>query len=473
MASLTRPQIQKLIDDTVVRLPYLPNDDQLRLLSVLATYAGAREPADIFILNGYAGTGKTSLIGAFIKALEVASIHSVILAPTGRAAKVAASFSGGKASTIHKRIFRPLSNEPNTQIFLTPNTQADTIFIIDEASLITDCTDAPHSLLSQLLRHVYAAPGCGVILMGDNAQLPPVGQSDSPAMNPDRLRSLGFNPLVFNLENPVRQGQHSGVLHNATLVRHRITEMWQRDDDITLPLNLELKGFADIQAVSSADLSDFLSDSWSSVGVEETILITRSNARANNYNQAVRNMVMMAEDPLVRGERIVISRNDYFWSKTNKLRSFIANGDIAVVEWIGHTERVYGFNFCDVELYLPSDNLRIGAKIMLKSLMSEGPSLSREEMGRFYNVVLAEQEGDFSMRYVAAQKDPFYNALQAKYAYCVTCHKAQGGQWRHVYIDMGGIPADAMNSEFYRWLYTAITRSTEKVFIINPPIPKV
>lgn len=472
MAASERPEIQSLIVSAASRLPYAPLENQRRLLAALACYAYERREADVFILNGYAGTGKTSLMGAMVKALNVAGIHTCVLAPTGRAAKVASGFAGGPASTIHRRIFRPLSGDPASGYFLAPNTQHDLLFIVDEASLVTDSNVKQNSLLWQLLRHIYAAPGCGLILMGDTAQLPPIGQSDSPAMNPQRLRQFGFNPITFTLDVPVRQAAESGVLHNATIIRKRISaDTSLPEGNVLPPPPLVVSKFPDVEAISSADLADALSSSWSQVGPEETLLVTRSNYRANKYNLAVRNMVMMAEEPLVRGDRLVIAKNDYFWSRVNKLKTFIANGDIAVVEWVGHTEKMYGRYFCDVELFLPSDNLRIGAKIMLRSLVAEGPSLPSQEMERFYAHVLSEQEGEMSHKIKGVMEDPFYNALQAKYAYCVTCHKAQGGQWRHVYIDMAGIDHDSMNRDFYRWLYTAITRTTEKLYFINPTLP--
>ena len=226
-----------------------------------------------------------------------------------------------------------------------------------------------------------------------------------------------------------------------------------------------------MEAVSSADLADRLAASWSEVGQDETIIITRSNKRANNFNKAIRNMVMYAEEPLQQGDRLVISKNDYYWSRKNSLRNFLANGEVAEVAWVGKTEKAYGRWFADVELKLPDVETPVAAKIMLRSLAAEGPNIPRQEMERFYNRVMAEYEGEVSHKIKGALEDPYYNALQAKYAYCVTCHKSQGGQWRHVYVDMGMIASDAIGPEFYRWLYTAVTRATERLFLINPTIP--
>lgn len=448
-------------------LPFVPNDEQYALIRALSAFVLRHGARDAFVLNGYAGTGKTSVVGAVVKALRRAAMRTVVLAPTGRAAKVAASLADDRASTIHKRIFRGNSADPsNRTFFLAENRDADTVFIVDEASLITDARDAGSSLLCQLVRHIYGAPGCSMILVGDLAQLPPVGMTDSPAMNPERLRQIGLNPITFSLDVPVRQSAGSGILYNATIVRQFLFSGLPSES-----FTLYAKDYPDVSVISSADLADALSDSWSSVGQDETLIVTRSNKRANNFNRAIRNMVMYAEEPLQQGDRIVISKNDYYWSNANKLKNLIANGETAEVCWVGKTEKAYGRWFVDVEIRLPDVETPVAAKIMLRSLVAEGPSVPREEMERLYNRVLAEYEGELSHKIKGAMEDPFYNALQAKYAYCVTCHKAQGGQWRHVYIDMGAIAPDSLGPDFYRWLYTAITRATERLFLINPTFP--
>lgn len=437
---------------------------QLQLVNALASFATHRSDYDTFLLNGYAGTGKTSIMGAFVKTLAEMNQNVVVLAPTGRAAKVASRFAGFPATTIHKRIFRADSNSPEARYFPVPNQDKNTIFIVDEASLITDNPYSGKSLLHQLLRHVHSAPGCNIIFVGDTAQLPPVGQSDSPAMNPDRLRQLGLNPTTFLLDQPVRQSSQSGILSLATQIRNTPPELRSR-----MPV-LNVEGYEDVSMVSPSEIDDFISTSWAQVGIEETLIITRSNYRANKINSAVRNLVMMADSPLQRGDRIVIAKNDYFWSKQNKLPLFIANGETAVVDWVGKYEKHYGRFFADVELTLVSDNSKIGAKLMLRSLVCDGPSIPSEEMNRFYNLVLAESDADsLSGKIKATLENPYFNALQAKYGYCVTCHKAQGGQWKHVYIDMTGIVEENINDDFYRWLYTALTRATERVFLIAPP----
>lgn len=463
---MTAPWQNMIVDATAAKLPFELLPSQRQLLEELENFLFAGSSKSVFVLNGYAGTGKTSVVGAFIKALGELRRPVVVLAPTGRAAKVAGGFSGHAASTIHKRIYRGDSTNPsNTQFFLAPNQQRDTLFIVDEASLINDTPGAGRSLLSHLIHHVYSAPGCRMLLIGDEAQLPPVGQSTATAMNFDRLRALGLDPVGFTLDVPVRQAAESGIIHNANYVRWMLMH-----PETGAPPQLDLQGFPDVKAISSRELDEYLAASWSKVGHEETLIITRSNKRANDFNQAIRRMVMYAEEPLERGDRIIISKNDYYWSKRNQLKSFIANGDSAEITWVGKTEKAYGRYFTDVELRLTSDNSIVSAKIMLRSLVCDGPSIPREEMERFYNRVTAAYPGELSEKIKGTMEDPYFNSLQVKYAYCVTCHKAQGGQWKHVYIDMGGIAPETLDTDFYRWLYTAITRSTEKVYFINPTI---
>lgn len=460
----------RMVEQIFKNLNYEPLRGQILLVNALAAFTVNRSPRDVFVVNGYAGTGKTSVMGAYVKALKEAKVPVVMLAPTGRAAKVASLFAGFPASTIHKRIYHPDSNAPGHRYFLTPNLDENTIFIADEASLITDNPQSGDSLLQSLIRHVYNGRNCHLILVGDTAQLPPVGQADSPAMNIERLRSTGLTPFHFTLEEPVRQKKESGILHLANYIRALGVEA-EISGKGKVP-ELLISGFGDLAVVSPEDLIDSLSDSWNEVGMEETLVITRSNKRANNFNGAIRRQMMFAEEPLERGDRLVIAKNDYYWSRQNKLNQFIANGETAIVEWVGATEKHYGRYFTDVELSIPSEGSRLAAKIHLRSLVSEGPGIPEQEMNVLYNRVLASQEGDsLSSRIRAASSDPWYNSLQAKYGYCVTCHKAQGGQWRHIYIDLSGIDTENLTVDFYRWLYTAVTRATEKVFLINPSLP--
>lgn len=457
-------QIRSLI---IAHLPFVPNAEQIALLQGMAFFIDQRGPYDVLVVNGYAGTGKTSLMGALVKALKDLKKKTVVLAPTGRSAKVAANLAFGHASTIHKRLFKGNSSDPsNTNFFLSQNLDTDTIFIVDEASLITDGTGFNNSLLQHLVRYVYSGSGCSMILVGDSAQLPPVGQTTSKAMEETRLRELGLNPMTFTLQEPARQAAESGILFNATIVRKFLLENHPIEN-----FSIYKKDFDDIKIVDPGEMLDELSSSWSRVGKDETIVITRSNYRANIINNTIRRYLLDADDPLVKGERIVISKNDYYWSKENKLKNFLANGEIAEIVRIGEKSKQYGRWFAETELSIPGTDIEFKAQLMLRSLVSEGPQIPKEEMERFYNRVLASKEGDLSFKIKAASEDPYYNALQVKYGYCVTCHKAQGGQWKHVYIDLAGLPPDFSQTEFFRWLYTAITRATEQIYFINSPFP--
>ncbi len=469
-AHLNAMSADELHRELLAQLPFEPNSLQSDLARRLAAFASGESGADTFILNGYAGTGKTSLGGALIRALAKFRHKTVLLAPTGRAAKVAAGMGGGRASTIHRRIYHQDANSPDGGITLSPNRDQNTLFIIDEASLIPDSPSASRSLLLHLVRHVMSRPGNRMLFMGDLAQLPPVGQSESYAMSPARLAEFGLHPETFTLDLPERQHVGSGILANATNFRYKL---FHPDSNNGNPVPIQITGFPDVSVVSTAELSDLLSESWSNVGIEDTVIITRSNKRANNFNQAIRNTVMMADEPLQKGDRLVISKNDYFWSRKNGLRNLLANGETAIVSHVGRAEKMYGRYFSRVDLQLPSEDAEISAVLMLRSLVAEGPSVPQDELNRLQDIAMSTMEGDHANRLSLLAEDEYLNALQAKYAYCVTCHKAQGGQWRHVYIDMGAIPPDAMTGDFWRWLYTAVTRATEKVFFVNPTLKVV
>lgn len=449
-------------------LPFVPNGEQLGLIHALSVFFIQKGPGDVFVLNGYAGTGKTSIMGAFVKALMEMKKKTVVLAPTGRAAKVAGSLAFGKASTIHKRLFRGNSSDPtNSSFFLAPNNDSDTVYIVDEASLITDGATLGSSLLQQLIRYVSSGNNCSLILVGDGAQLPPVGQEFSLAMDRDRLLQLGLKPTLFTLQEPSRQTSDSGILFNATNIRQLLLSQAPLED-----LEIFVRDFEDVKLIEASDLLDSLSSSWANVGQDETIVITRSNYRANLINTTIRRFLLEAEGPLICRERIVISKNDYYWSKVNKLNNFLANGEIAEIKSIGEKTKKYGRWFAETKLLIQGIEKPVNAQIMLRSLIADGPQIPKEEMERFYNRVLAASEGELSEKIKAVMDNPYYNALQVKYGYCVTCHKAQGGQWKHVYIDLSALSQDIYDSDFFRWLYTAVTRATERVYLINSPFPE-
>lgn len=457
-----------LFDSACSLLPYEPLEQQLAVLCGLAHFAVFREPGDVMIVRGYAGTGKTTLISALLGAMKRENRKFVVLAPTGRAAKVVANYSGMPASTIHKRIFRGDSVSPDASgtFFLARNPDKDTLFIVDEASMIPD---SPYpGLLSQLIRYVYSAPGCNLLFVGDTAQLPPVGQSESPAMKPEYLRSFSLNTYCLELSDIVRQAAKSGILYNATLLRSRMTR-----GELKMPA-LVVSKFRDVKAISTADIAEAIADSYSKKGIDNTLVVTRSNYRANAFNRGIRGTVLYAEDELQRDERLVVIKNNYFWSREVDGLGFLANGEIVRVEHVSHTESRYGLNFADVELYLPVADKYLEAKIILNSLSDDAPALSQETLTVFYNKLLQEkiEEGmDATKAAAEIRKDPYYNALQVKYAYCLTCHKAQGGQWKDVYVDLGGIDPSAQQIDFYRWLYTAVTRATSCLYLVNSSIP--
>lgn len=443
--------------------PFAPTDEQDEVLTDLCRFATDRLPRDVFVLNGFAGTGKTTLMGAYVNALRRAGAKVVLLAPTGRAAKVFSNSSTLPAGTIHRRLFRPTEQGGYT---LAPNRSEDTLFVVDEASLIGDAPDLRRSLLQMLVRYVNQGSNCGLILMGDTAQLPPVGQEQSVAMNRDRLVSLGLAPWHHVLSTPLRQAAESGVLYNATLVRRFITGEPHPES-----LILEASRFPDdVTVVPGEELEDYYTSSLSRVGHDGTIVITRSNWRANLINNDIRVRILDTEEEIGSGEHILVTRNNYYWARQER-NALLANGDMATVNWIGQAEERYGYRFADAELTFPGRQGPVAAKLMLSTLYTDTPNLSPRAMADFHGKVLYSYEGDLSEKMRQADNDPYYNALQVKHAYCVTCHKAQGGQWRHVYIDMAGIRTDAFGEDFYRWLYTALTRSTERVFLINPTLP--
>lgn len=456
----------ELTEKTIASLPFPPAGEQQEVIEDLSVYICEAPDNGVFLLNGYAGTGKTTVIAALVKALHSFKIKTVLLAPTGRAAKIAGNKAHDSSSTIHRRLYHPDPTRPDGAYTLSPNRDSNTVFIVDEASMIAG--RGSNSLLAHLVRHIYSGHNCRMILVGDDAQLPPVGEQSAPAMNLDVLKRLGLEPFTNSLDTILRQEIGSGITHNATMVR---TLMKQHYNGPFPDLRTSI--FNDIHLISSADLEDCLSTSWATKGVEETVVITRSNSRANRYNQTIRQLIMYAEEPLQCGDRLVIARNDYYWSKINKLKTFVANGDIAVINHVGRTEKAYGRYFTDVELTFPADGSVMSVKLMLRSLAAEGPTIPAEEMKRFEGIVMNHYPGAFSEKVMQARKDPYYNALHAKYAYCVTCHKAQGGEWKDVYIDMSGLDIENLTEDFYRWFYTALTRASERVYLINCPFPEI
>lgn len=452
-------------------LPYTPNGEQQQLIHHLAIFMFEGDADAIFLLNGYAGTGKTSLIGAFVRAVESVGIKTILLAPTGRAAKVFSEYSAHQASTIHRKIYRQKEYSPEYSNFqLAENLHKNTIFIVDEASMIAD-TPIDYSsagsgrLLTDLINYVYNQQRCRVIFMGDKAQLPPVGFIESPALERERLVSMGLKVSHFSLTDTVRQLKESGILYNATLIRQHIFQQ------ITAPITLTTSVFSDIENVSGEYLIEKISDCYDQDGINNTCIVTRSNKRAAQFNAAIRSRILYREDELCSGDMLLIAKNNYFWSEQYKELDFIANGDTARVIRTTGSSTEHGFRFADVELEFPDQEVEVSARVILDTLMTESPALSREQNQALYTSVIAETSGTKRERLKQLKQDPYYNALQVKYSYAITCHKAQGGQWRNLFIDMGYINEEALLSvDFHRWLYTAITRATTHVYFINSPL---
>ena len=451
----------------------VPTAEQEHAIDVFSLFMTDRDDHVVMILRGSAGTGKTTLAGAIVRAMNVLKQKMILLAPTGRAAKVFALNAGHPAYTIHRRIYRQKSAGDISAFNLNFNNNRDTLFMIDEASMIAnqgygESAFGSGCLLDDLMQFVYSGQNCRMVLVGDKAQLPPVGEDESPALMSDVLRVYGMKVYECDLNQVLRQSEDSGILWNATRIRTLI-------DDWILP-KIRFQGFADIVRVPGDELIESLATSYSRVGMDETMVITRSNKRANIYNQGIRNTVLDREDELCRGDQLMIVKNNYYWTEQSKEISFLANGDIAVVQRVRNVQELFGFRFADVTMTLPDyDSYELTATVILDSLTTESPALSREQQEQLYNAVM-EDYADIPLkadRIKQLKKDKYFNALQIKFAYAVTCHKAQGGQWAHVYIDQGYMTDDMLTPDYIHWLYTAFTRATEKLFLVNWPTTQI
>lgn len=462
-----------LVQQIKGNFPYKPTLEQEKAVKNLADFLFSPQKESIFLLKGYAGTGKTSLIGALVKTLDQLQRKCILLAPTGRAAKVFAHHAGHAAFTIHKKIYRQrnFSNEMDN-FSLDDNLHQHTLFIVDESSMISNeglsgTAFGTGRLLDDLIQYVYAGTDCRLMLIGDTAQLPPVGEEESPALSADMLCGYGLEVHEMQLTEVVRQLHDSGILWNATELRRYIAE----ESFFDLP-SIRIKGLPDIRIVPGNELIEAISDCYDHAGMDETIIICRSNKRANIYNKGIRNTILYREDELNSGDLLMVAKNNYFWTEQCKEIDFIANGDIAMVRRVRRIREAYGFRFADVVLSFPDyADMELEVKILLDTLHTDTPALSKEQNDKLFYSVL-EDYADITIKKERMKKmkaDPHYNALQVKYAYAVTCHKAQGGQWQRVFLDQGYMTDEMLTPDYFRWLYTAFTRATETLYLVNWP----
>ena len=458
-----------------------PTREQQEAIDVFATFMADSRMMPVMVMRGSAGTGKTTLAAAIVRALQSLEQQLVLLAPTGRAAKVFSLYAGSAAYTIHRRIYRQKSLEGGFE--LGYNNAKDTLFIVDEASMVS-LNGEGRSLLDDLISFVYNGRNCRMMLIGDHAQLPPVGEEESPALMAPVLRSYGLHVYECTLNEVLRQSQESGILYNATEVR------WlMYDGRCELP-QVHLQGFTDIHVVPGDELIETLASSYSKVGLDETLVVTRSNKRANIFNQGIRNQILGREEELTTGDQLMVVKNNYYWplaesrqqlansprnatlSQSQQPMEFIANGDMCVVRRVRNVHEQYGFRFAEVTVTFPDyDDYELTATVLLDTLTSEAPALTRDHQETLYNKVL-EDYADIPRkadRLKALKEDRYYNALQVKYAYAATCHKAQGGQWAHIYVDQGYMTDDMLSTDYLHWLYTAFTRATEQLYLVNWP----
>jgi ATP-dependent exoDNAse (exonuclease V) alpha subunit len=465
---------------------FAPTADQQRALDTFAAFLADRHPHAVMILRGSAGTGKTSLAAAMVRTLVRLGQKLTLMAPTGRAAKVFALSSGLSAQTIHRRIYRERAYQGlDGQFNLNDNRYRDMLFVVDEASMVSSQSGMGEnnfgtgSLLDDLIQYVYSGDNCRLLLIGDKAQLPPVGEAEAPALSAEMLQGYGLRVYECDLDEVLRQGGDSGILYNATVIRQMITH----DEATSLP-RIHFNGFADVVMVPGQELIEQLASSYDEVGIDETLVVTRSNKRANIYNQGIRAQVLDREEQLCSGDMLMVVRNNYAVAGTSAAPtpvktpaekppfSFLANGDRARVQRARNFRELFGFHFADVWLQFPDyDDYELQTTIIMDSLTTDAPALTREQNEQLFQQVM-EDYADIptkAERMKALRQDQYFNALQVKFAYAVTCHKAQGGQWQHVYVDQGYMTDDMLTPDYIHWLYTAFTRATEKLFLVNWP----
>ncbi len=462
--------LRKFISERLLEnLDFQPTLGQENLIGELGHFLAAEGSSEIMLVKGYAGTGKTTLLKSLVKTLSALKQKSVLLAPTGRAAKVLTAYSGHPAWTIHKKIYRQKSGKDGLGEFvLDRNLHKNTCFIVDEASMIGDRSPnaffGSGDLLRDLVDYVEAGSQCRLVLVGDTAQLPPVGLDMSPALNRECLEGFGYRVREIELTDVVRQAEDSGILYNATSIRNLIS------DGLEDYPRFNFDAFPDITMISGDELLETISSSYDRYGTSDTIVVTRSNKRANKFNAGIRNQILWREEQLSPGDLLMVVKNNYFWKDDNKRIDFIANGDIIRVERVLSNEEVHEHIFANILVSLPDyQDIELEVKVLLDVIDLEAPSLNYEQQKTLYLSVAEDYPNEPSKRKIAEKisTDPYYNALQVKFAYAVTCHKAQGGQWKSVFLDQGYFTDDMLSLDYLRWLYTAFTRASEKLYLVN------
>ncbi len=449
-----------------------PTSDQTELAGRFAEFITDSGIDAVFVLKGYAGTGKTTMLSSLVKTLAKYKIKSVLLAPTGRAAKVLSGYAGHSAYTIHKNIYRQQSSSDGMGRFvLNKNLFKDTFFIVDEASMVSNSASESSifgtgRLLEDLIEYVYSGSNCKLILVGDTAQLPPVGLDLSPALSRAELEFYDREVFDYELTEVVRQDRNSGILVNATMLRSLMSE----GDYFSGYFGLDCSGFDDVVRIGGGDLIEEISTCYGRYGLFDTIVVTRSNKRANRFNEGIRSTILYKEAEISIGDLMMVVKNNYFWLGENEKIDFIANGDIAEIISIYKYEEMYGFRFANVSLRLIDyPDVEIDCKIILDAIANESPALTSDQNRKLFEAV-SEDYLDIrskKKRWEKVRENPYFNALQVKFAYAVTCHKAQGGQWKAVFVDQGYLTEEMINIEFLRWMYTAFTRPTEKLYLVN------
>lgn len=457
------------VTNVTQNLPFLPNNCQKEALVRLGNFLLDPTPRDrVFILRGYAGTGKTSLVGALVKTLQAHKVPTRLMAPTGRAAKVFASMAGKTALTIHKSIYRQKTFGLEGAFQLTDNKEVGALYICDEASMISTLQEGSvfgtGNLLDDLIEYVYSGTDCKLLLVGDAAQLPPVGQTRSYALDVSHLQGYGLEVMEAELTEVARQQLESGILWNATQLRNRIATA-----EVDRLPHIIYKGYSDLHRIDGMTMVDDLGSSYSREGIDETVFITRSNKMANRLNLGIRNRILDREEELTTGERLLVVKNNYWWARDYDQVPFIANGDIVVVNRVRREEHLYGFRFAHVDLTLTDYDIDLEVIVLLDTLMAEGPSLSQDQQSRLFYAVMEDYADIPSQRdrVRKVKENPYFNALQVKYGYAVTCHKSQGGQWQDVYLDLSYINPEHLGMDFYRWMYTAFTRARKNLYLVN------